>query len=173
VINGLSKDKLKEFLEEELDFGTYEISDFKYQEKFENYPYVNEELKIIVSNYATITGKRLFINPNIMTRNNRRLADNAERRHDIELDFAYTDTDSVEIELPDDYEIESMPDPVSINTVFGKYECRSSLNGRKLKYFRRIEHASGRFPATAYSELVKFYEAIYRADRVKIVLLKK
>jgi len=36
-----------------------------------------------------------------------------------------------------------------------------------------MEQNSGRFPAKDYTDLVKFYEAIYKADRSKVVLVRK
>jgi len=36
-----------------------------------------------------------------------------------------------------------------------------------------MEYYSGRFSANAYNELVKFYEAVYKADRTKVVLVRK
>ena len=47
------------------------------------------------------------------------------------------------------------------------------LSGNQLIYNRSIEQFSGRFPAKDYAELVKFYETIYKADRNKVVLVKK
>jgi len=36
-----------------------------------------------------------------------------------------------------------------------------------------MEQYSGRFPAKDYGELVSFFESIYKADRNKVVLVKK
>ena len=74
LINNLSKDKVKEYLHEQLDFATYDISNFNYKEEKNSLPVINESLDITVSNYATITGKRLFIVPNVMTRSSGKLA---------------------------------------------------------------------------------------------------
>jgi hypothetical protein len=172
LIYGLSKDKLKEFLHEELDFATYDISSFDYKETKSSLPAVEESLDIIVSNYATITGKRLFIVPNVMTRTHRKLAADSARKFDIELGFEYKDVDTVEINLPPGYSTESMPQEVSISSKFGKYNCMVRLSGSQLIYYRSMEHYGGRFPAKDYAELVKFYETIYKADRNKVVLVK-
>ena len=43
----------------------------------------------------------------------------------------------------------------------------------KLNYFRTIKHNGGRSPAKEYGDGVKFYEAIYKADRSRLVLVKK
>ncbi len=77
-------------------------------------PAIDESLDITVSNYATITGKRLFIIPNIMTRTHRKLAADTERKYDLELGYEYKDIDSVEIEIPAGYETESMPADVTV-----------------------------------------------------------
>ncbi|MGC4039206.1 MAG: DUF3857 domain-containing protein [Chitinophagaceae bacterium] len=173
VINALSKDKVKEYLHEHFDFATYDINSFNYKENKATLPSVNENLDISVSNYATITGKRLFIVPNVMTRSHRRLKDDDDRKYDVVLKFEYTDIDSVEIELPEGYELESKPQDASISNKFGKYSSSVKINGNKIYYYRSMEQFSGRFPSTDYKDLVSFYESVYKADRNKIVLVKK
>lgn len=172
MINYLSKEKIKEHLQRKLDFATYEIASFDYAQQKARIPSIKETLDISVSNYATITGKRLFIVPNIMTRWNRKLSADTARIHDIELHYAYHDIDSVEVDLPKGYEAESVPKDVSVSSPFGKYNCFIKLSGNKLIYYRSFEHFGGNFPAKDYTELVKFYEAIYKADRNRVVLVK-
>lgn len=173
LINELSKDKVKEVLHESLDFGTYDIASFDYKETRAALPVVEEKLNIAVANYATITGKRLFIVPNIMTRTGRKLAPDSTRQYDIVLLTEYRDVDTVEISIPAGYSPEAMPKDLSLKTKFGKFDCNTRLQGDKLYYYRSIEHFSGRYPAVDYPELVKFYEAMYKADRSKVVLVKK
>ncbi len=43
----------------------------------------------------------------------------------------------------------------------------------KILYYRNMKQYSGRFPAKDYNDLVEFYDVIYKADRTKIVLVKK
>jgi len=172
IIHAYSKEKIKEYLHNELDFPTYDINEFDYKEQKSSLPTVTESLNITVSNYANITGKRLFIVPNIMTRSGRKLSQDSTRKYDIQLGFEYKDIDSVEIELPAGYGAEALPAPVSISSKFGSYSNSIKLNGNKLYYYRTIEHYSGRYPASTYPELIKFYETIYKADRNKVVLVK-
>lgn len=172
LINNLSKDKVKESLQAQFDFQTYDILQFEYQETKSALPVIKERLEISVSNYATITGKRLFITPNIMTRANQKIAIEKERKYEIVLGLEYTDTDSVEIELPKGYEPEAMPQDMAISSKFGSYRSSVKLLGNKLLYSRHHEQYSGRFPAKDYAELAKFYETIYNADRSRVVLVK-
>ena len=172
LINGLSKDKVKKILNDELDFSTYDINQFDYKDQKTSIPSINELLDVTVSNYATITGKRLFIVPNIMSRSSRKLSYDSTRKYDIQLSIEYKDVDSIEIELPAGYRSESIPQPVSVKSQFGSYFSSVELKDNKLYYYRTVEQNSGRFPAASYVEMVKFYETIYRADRNKVVLVK-
>jgi hypothetical protein len=172
LINNVSKDKVKEYLHEQLDFATYDVLSFDYKENRSALPSIDESLDISVSNYATITGKRLFIIPNVMTRTHQKFSVDTSRKYDIVFNYEYQDLDTVEVELPKGYEAETMPKDVTIKSQFGKYNCSVKLSGNKLYYYRNIERFSGRFPAGSYDDLRQFYEAIYKADRNRVVLVK-
>ncbi len=173
MINYLSKDKVKEYLQKKLDFATYELDAFDYKENKSTSPEVDEKLDLYVSNYANITGKRLFITPNVMSRSNMKLKPDAERKFDVVLHDEYKHVDSVEIDIPRGYEIESSYQPVNIETRFGKYSSAAKLIDNRIFYYRVQEQYSGTFPAKDYADLVRYYDAIYKADRSKIVLVKK
>jgi len=173
MINGLTKEKLKEVLQEELEFSTYHIKDFKYNEKKGEHPEINEELNIYVADYVTITGKRLFITPNLMNRAQTKLSMDKERKFDISFYFEYQDIDSVQIEIPAGYELEAMPQTLTIKNKFGSYTSNFKLAGNVLHYVRIREQYAGKFPAKDYGELVKYFDAIYKADRSRVVLVKK
>ena len=173
LINYLSKDKIKEHLQKYLDLATYDINSFDYKENKSIHPFVDESLDISISNYATITGKRLFIQPNIISRSYRKLKSGEERKYDIVLKTEYNDIDSVEIELPKGYEPEVLPQNVSVASKFGNYSCSVSLKDNKIYYYREVKQYSGIFPSKDYDDLVKYYDAVYKADRNKLVFVKK
>ena len=172
LVNYLSKDKVKEYLDRELDFATYTVNSFKYTENKSAFPSVDEKLNVSVDHYATISGKRLFVVPNVITRFNRKLRGEEERRYDIILDMAFTDIDNVEIIIPPGYKTESTPQDLTLDTKFGRYKSSVRLMENKIIYTRTLEHTSGKFPKSDYNELLKFYDAVFKADRNKIVLVK-
>ncbi|MBI1341328.1 MAG: DUF3857 domain-containing protein [Terrimonas sp.] len=173
LINALSKDKVKEYLQKKFNFGTYEINSFKYDEIKSALPMITEKLDLTISNYASITGKRLFITPNIMTRSYTKLKTDTARRYDVILKYEYRDIDTVEIEIPAGYQLEAKPKSININSPFGKYNATVRLEGNKIIYYRLNEQYSGRFAPAAYNDLVKFYDDIYKADRSRVVLVKE
>jgi len=172
LINRFPKDKIKEWLHRQFDFATYDINDFNYVQENGPLPAINEWLDITVSNYATITGKRIFIVPNMMTRADTKLAADTARHYDIQVNTAYRMIDTVEIELPKGYATEAMPEDLSVDSKFGKYKCCVILKDNKLLYYRSVERYSGHFPATDYNDLVKFVEVVYKADHNRVVLVK-
>jgi hypothetical protein len=173
MINYLSKDKVKEYLQKQLDFPTYDLDKFEYKENKSTIPEVEEKLDLYVSNYASITGKRLFIIPNVMSRSYTKLKTEEERKYDIVLRDEYKHIDSVEIVIPEGYETEALPQPVAIETKFGKYYSTTKLVGNKILYYRTREQYNGTFPANDYAALVNYYDAVYKSDRNRVVLVKK
>ena len=102
----------------------------------------------------------------------RKLKSGEERKYDIELDIEYSDTDKIEIEIPVGYKPESIPQDVVIDSKFGKYRSTVKFDQNKIIYARSIQQFSGLFPKTDYIEMVKFYDAIYKADRNKLVFIR-
>jgi len=108
----------------------------------------------------------------VMNRSGIKLKTDEERKYDIVLEHENRIIDSVEIKIPPGYTPESVPQDVKIENKFGKYSSSVKLSGDKIIYYRSYEHYSGRFPAKDYADLVKFYDAVYKADRNKVVLVK-
>ena len=172
-INYLSKDKILESLKKDIDLPDYDIVDFKYEEKKLEKAALNEDLKLVANSYASVSGKRMFVMPNILSKNNYKLKTEEQRRYEIEYTSSFTDRDTISIKIPAGYNIESMPKDVSINNKFGSYEIHFKFEADMITCTRNYTRSEGRFPAADYGELVKFYDNMYKADRSKIVFVKK
>lgn len=172
LINNLSRDKIKEYLQSQLDLPTYDIAKFSYEENKSLDPVIHENLEINVTNYANFTGKRLFIHPNVMNRSSIKLTEPEERKFDVVLQQGFLDTDSVTIQVPAGFVAETIPQDVKLTAPFGEYTSTIKFEGTQLTYYRKFLFRGGRFPPSAYTELVKFYEQIYKADRARVVLVK-
>ena len=173
MINALSKDKVKKMLNEELDLSSYDIADFAYTLKKDRLPEIAENLKIAVANYATVSGRRLFIVPNVMSRNGQKITVTEGRTADYVFDYPYRDIDSIEISVPAGYTLEAVQPEMALKTKFGSYNSKVKLEGDKITYYRSIELWSGRYPATDGAAIAEFYGTIYKADRSRVVLVKK
>lgn len=173
-IKGLSKEKVLELLKEEIDLPQYDVMTYDYKESMNGkLPIITEALELTASNYAQVSGKRLFVAPNLLTKTYRRLTFDSVRKYPVQLNFEYTDIDTVEIKIPSGYSPEALPAAVNLSGKFGKYACNVKVEGDKILYYRNLEVYGGRFPASEYADLVKFREQVYKADRSKVVMVKK
>jgi hypothetical protein len=173
LIHYASPDERQKYLNLMFNLPTYEVLKSDYTEQKNRLPQIQEHLQIRLSNFANITGKRLFITPGLFASPAEKLAPDTARRYEYVIKDAYTDIDTVEIKIPPGYVAESMPKPVSLLTNFGKYEYTVQLVGDKIVYYRSMVQYSGRFPAAQYNDIVKFYEQVSKTDRTKVVLVKQ
>jgi hypothetical protein len=119
--NSLSKDKLMEFLKRNIELATYDVKSFSYKEEKGTLPLMSETLDLVADNYATVSGKRLFIMPNIISRGGSKLKEDTARKYDVVLNYEFTNVDSVELTIPAGYTAESLPQDVKLESKFGKY----------------------------------------------------
>ena len=124
-------------------------------------------------NYAQITGKRIFITPNIMTRNRFRPSPDSTRTYAVCIQSEYRQTDTVRLTIPAGYKPEALPKPVELKSAFGNYRAGVQLNGTTMVYTRVLEQLAGTHPASAYPDLVAFWEKVYKADRARLVMVKE
>jgi hypothetical protein len=174
MIRHNSKEEQLKILKSRYNLPTYDVLSFEYQEDdSKRLPVINESIKISVKDYAQVTGKRIFINPNILSRSGTKLIEDKSRRLDVELKEEYHYIDSIQISIPPGYEMESKSTDFTLKSKYGSYMNRMIVAGDKIMYYRNMEQYSGRFPAKEYAEVVKFYDEMYDADHTKIVLVKK
>ena len=172
-INMLTKEKILERLRQAGYFSSYDVSGYECKQFKESLPAIDEHLEIAAHNYATVTGKRMFLEPNLLTKTGRRVTADTARKSDIYLADAFRDVDTVKITIPEGYTPEALPQPVALQSIFGNYSSKVSVDGNVITYMRSIEHKGGSYPASAFPELEKFYNGMYKADRARIVLVKK
>jgi hypothetical protein len=163
----------RKHLNELFDLPTYSVDKSHYEEQQGAHPVVREDLHVNAPNYASVSGKRLFINPNIFDRWRTRLPADSIRKYDYINDNAYTDIDSVVIAVPAGYQVEARPRDVSIQGEFGTFRTSLSFANDKLVYYRYLQQSEARYPPAEYQALVKFYEQLYQNDNQRVVLVKK
>lgn len=172
LIHEYTEEERKKYLNNYIGLPTYNIEKSEYKEIKATVPMVEEFLRITSPAYASVTGKRLFIVPNLFNKGSK-LSNDKPRKFDIEYDNAFIDVDTIAIDLPKGYEVEAMAKDVKIANKFGSYSISYKVDGNKVKVLRVHERNVGRYPASEYTDMVKFYEDVYKADRSRIVFVKK
>ncbi|MEO8861147.1 MAG: DUF3857 domain-containing protein [Ginsengibacter sp.] len=172
LLHDISTEDRGKYLNQMFNLPTYEVVKNEYSEHKGTIPSMDEYLKIQLSNYAIITGKRLFISPGIFSGKIEKLLPDTLRKNDFLIKEPYTYIDSIEIKIPAGYEVESMPKDISMQTKFGKYISTVKLLNDRIICYRFLQQDRGRFPANEFNEIVKFYNQVDKSDRSKLVLVK-
>src|SRR5690606_5529488 len=155
--------QIREELNDAFDFGTYSISDEKYVRTREKIPTVHESLKLDAPGFAAITGKRLFLEPNMISKSRVNLTSLPdERKIDFVFDEEKVITDTVEIDLPEGYVAESLPKDTQLKTAWGAYEVSYLINDGKLLFRRKLEQYEVRIPASSAAEVYQYFQTIHK-----------
>jgi len=172
LIHSFNAEQREKYLNQEISLPTYKVEYSDYKEHKGKIPVIDETLKITSPLYATVTGKRLFVVPNLFSKTGVKLSDDKSRKFPIEFLSSFRDVDTMLITVPAGYHEEAIPKSIHLANKFGKYNISFKLNGSTIEVVRLFERYEGNYPPEVYPELVKFYEEIYKADRGKIVLVK-
>ncbi len=172
LLYNATKEEREKYLNQMFNLPTYKVIKSEYREERGIIPAMSEYMKIELTNFANITGKRLFIAPNIFGGASEKIPADTARQNTFVSNNAYRNIDSVEIAVPAGYQAESVPNDISIETRFGKYVSSVKVFKGKIVYYRMMEKEAGRFPASDFAQIVKFYDQIYKSDRARVVLIK-
>jgi len=172
-VERLGKERMNEMLQQNLALRSYEVENFNYLERPGILPSVQERLDVHVDGYARISGKRLFVPPNILNRSRTEIATIRGRKADFVFLHSYSDSDEYEVFLPEGYTQESKPSDVKIVSPYGSYQASIVVKENTVVYKRIFERYAGRFAAAEQDAIISFYEDVYDADRKELVLVKK
>ena len=160
-----------EYYNKAFDLSTYKAENISYKETKGKIPSMNEHVSITADGFATITGKRIFIHPNLI-RESMKLPTDQTRKFDIVYPYSYIKTDSIILNIPTGYTPEALPKDVSIKNKFGSYSIAYSIKGNSIELIRTVTRSENRFPASDYPDMVKFYDDMNKADRARMVFVK-
>jgi hypothetical protein len=160
----------KKMINDRIDLPGFELKSFSYKDNRAIVPSFDETLDISFKNYGTIAGQRVFMPINFMNRFNSIPERVRNRKTDVTVRRAYTEVDTVIYELASGMKIEVLPPTTEIKTQFGTYNAKAEVVDKKLVYTRIFVMNKGKYPPTAYPDLLDFFEKISTADRAQCSL---
>jgi hypothetical protein len=172
IANYQHDDQLK-WVEKNTDIPSFNIASFKITNHKSRIPSATVDLDLTLNRLANVTGKRLFLSPNLMNRFNYVPEKVENRKSNVLLSSQSTDYDTIRFQVPEEIYPEFLPDPVFLKTRFGEYEASFKVDQGKVIYNRRMVLKPGEFPPESYKELIEFFKNISKADNIKLVFLTK
>lgn len=171
-ISKLNPDKRRDFLKSSLSLPRATVSDVQINEQKAPIPSIAVTYRVTTPQYGNKTGNRLFIPINIF-RNKFRNLPSKKRRHDIHQNYAYLDTDSISITLPEGYTVESLPKSLNLETNYGTFQSSYRIEEGVLHILHRYQVHKGKFDKEEYENFRAFYNAVSGQYGGKVVLRKE
>ena len=135
-------------------------------------PEVNEKLELSLRQLVTVSGKRMFLTPNLMNRWNTVPQNTGKRKYEVVRSNAYINVDTIVYEMPAGFALEFKPNDLSFSTAFGKFESKVTIEGRQVTYVRTLQMDKGRYKPDLYASMVAFMNDVYKADQQQVVFVK-
>ncbi|MBS1544768.1 MAG: DUF3857 domain-containing transglutaminase family protein [Bacteroidetes bacterium] len=136
-------------------------------------PQIEVAMSFASRSYASVSGKRIFLNPNLLNRTEYVPRKLEQRKTPIIRKNGYVDMDTVRFTVPEELYPEFIPPVVHYESRFGSYDATFTFSSGQLIYTRTMKWNRGRFPEESYEEFAEFYKSISKADNVRLVFLSK
>lgn len=172
VIHNMKPEEQRKWLYQQVKVPSFEISKHAFEQRQTQLPVVTESLELRLRQCATISGKRMFVTPNLMSQWTFVPDQKEKRLTDVVRTMAFLDVDTVTFELPAGYTVEYLPQDARYKSTFGEFTATVKVEGRQVTYIRRMQMGKGRYKAAAYPEFVEFLNNIVKSDKQQVVFVK-
>jgi transglutaminase-like putative cysteine protease len=158
---------------QQIKIPSFKIVNYSIQDNETRKPSLQLNLKLDLTNNATIMGNRLILKLsqfNSVTDVPRFVR---KRESNLEIRRNKVENDTVTYQIPDGFRVEAMPAPAEIKTDFGHYRCNAVLKDRSIQLVRQLQiYKTNAMPAR-YNEFRDFLEKVAALDNAKCVLIKE
>lgn len=157
-----------------LNLSAVTLGDFSFTEHKDSYatPHIDVSMQLESRKLANITGSRMFVPVGIFHKVTvpRALQ---QRVKPVYVDYGYVDIDTLVVNIPEGFVIESVPQPVNEVTPLGELSQTFEATDNTVTVVTRHLMRDGSYPATDYETLRTFKTAVKKAYDQRIVLRRK
>ncbi|MDL2214851.1 DUF3857 domain-containing protein [Dysgonomonas sp. OttesenSCG-928-M03] len=125
------------------------------------------------TSFANKTGARLFIPICPLVKKRFDVFTSPNRLLEIHIDNGFSETDTIVLDIPESFALESLPKNIVLETSFGSLNARINQDGNRITYIQTVDVKSGVYDKSQYKELKDFFAQITSATKRTLVLRKK
>jgi len=167
------RDEQKQWIQKNIKIPSFDLIAFSLSNLKDRLPSATIDLELNLTRLANISGKRMFLTPNLLNRSTY-TPNPVEKRTTIVLQrIGFLDVDTIRYTLPEEVYPEFLPGPIKIKSTFGEYEATFQVEQGNLTYIRRLKMYKGEFPPSSYQELIDFHRSVIKADNTRMVFMTK
>ncbi|GAB5399113.1 MAG: hypothetical protein Aureis2KO_06980 [Aureisphaera sp.] len=172
-IESMTSDEIDEYYKEYWDYVdniTLKSNTFKNNKEDIR---LTETVAFEARSYTSSAGENLIFPVNVLNRYTYIPKRYKNRKFPLYISRGFVDEDQISVELPPGFGVTSLPEPIQLETKFGKYESQiREKSPGKYEYLRKFEIHEGEFPKEEYENYRKFMKKVARHDNQKIILTK-
>jgi Domain of Unknown Function with PDB structure (DUF3857)/Transglutaminase-like superfamily len=128
------------------------------------------EFKVKIPDWSSNAGKRTVIPAALFTAIEKHTFEHANRVHPIYVDYPYEKEDDVTIELPEGWQVNSVPPPQARDGHIVSYSLSVDKSGTTLHMTRKLTWNFLLLDAKYYPALREFFQSVRTGDDQQIVL---
>jgi hypothetical protein len=162
-----------QWLESTIDVSNRKVTkaDFSQLRQLDSLSVIQFEAQL--GNYANNSVKRLFLPVNSLNTWKGFIPEKENRRQPVEFKYAFSEVDSSIITIPDELDVEFMPNNVHLSFNYGHFYFNiQQKNDNQFVITRSLEMTKRRIDAEEYTELKDFLDEVRKADAQQIVLVR-
>jgi transglutaminase-like putative cysteine protease len=123
--------------------------------------------------YGQLMQNRMLVfKPAVTSRTNSIYLTEKDRKYPVVLD-SNSFREKATFNLPAGFVVDEMPDPVSLQTPFGKYATTYEVKDNKLIFTRSLTMNRSTVSVDKYSEVRSFFTSMLNAEQSPVVLIRK
>ncbi len=168
----LSPNKQIDYLREKILLPQAKVNNISFTENKSASPSIAIHYNVECERYGSKTGNRLFVPINVFRRGLPKLT-TKNRIHSIYIKTGFMDNDTIVLEAPKNYLVESLPKPIAIEKTFGKFYSTINLDGDKILIINQLLLHSGKYDIKLYPEFTAFCKDVSNAYSSNVILKKK
>jgi hypothetical protein len=146
------------------------IEDLDVEQISSESPHIRISMTSNVLKFASKAGKRLFLKPGSLFSRTDLKSVSPDRNQDIFKPVGYRHMDTVSIQIPKSYKLESKPEDIRLDSDFGTYSLKFVLKDNEIWIIRDLEVFQGRYNNSQFKAYNAFSEAILKLDQSRIIL---
>ncbi len=133
--------------------------------------YFTENLDLNLPSYANKVNDGLILCPNVFSLTQDIPPRITSRKQDMYIPKGFVHTDTITINIPQNFKIDKLPENAVLESKFGTYNVTfSKIEENKIEYTRKLQIDKGTFPPDDYEKYRDFKRQVARIDKTKILI---
>jgi Domain of Unknown Function with PDB structure (DUF3857) len=132
---------------------------------------LSAEFQVKIPGWVSSAGRRAIMPAGVFSASEKHMFEHAHRVNAVYFRFPFRKIDSVSIELPSGWKVDSIPKDQDTDAKAAEYIFKVEKKPNAIKFTRIIRVDLAIVPKEAYSDLRNFYQLVKSNDEQQIVLL--